>query len=55
MRRSTLGLFGLLVLLGNQLGSSFGMAVAVCVFIILDGIIEEIQKRPFKKIKKEAK
>lgn len=57
MRKFSFGLFGLLVLLGGQLGSMFGMAVAICIFMILDGLIEEIQKRQkaIKKKKEEVK
>ena len=42
MRRMTMGIFGLAILLGNQLGSILGIAIAICVFMILDGIIEMI-------------
>lgn len=53
MRKFSFGLFGLLILLGNQLGSMFGIAIAICVFMIIDGLIEEIQKRPRKTINKK--
>ena len=57
MNKLSFGLFGLLVLLGNQLGSMFGMAVAICIFMIVDGLLEELRKRPRKVIlkKKEEK
>ena len=42
MRIMTMGIFGLAILLGNQLGSMLGIAIAICVFMILDGIIEMI-------------
>ena len=45
MRKFTIGLFGLAILLGNQLGSMFGIAVAICIFMMLDGILEEISLR----------
>lgn len=53
MRKFSFGLFGLLVVLGNRLGSIFGMAIAICTFMIVDGLIEEIQKRPRKTITKK--
>ena len=51
MRKLSFGLFGLFVLLGDQLGSTFGMAVAICSWMVLDGVIEEIRKTPRKNIK----
>ncbi len=45
MRKFTIGLFGLAILLGNQLGSMFGIAVAICIFMMLDGILETISLR----------
>ena len=54
MRRMTMGIFGLAILLGNQLGSMLGIAIAICVFMILDGIIEMIAQSTRKnKPKKE--
>ena len=54
MRRMTMGIFGLAILLGNQLGSILGIAIAICVFMILDGIIEMIAQSTRKnKPKKE--
>lgn len=48
------GIFGLAILLGNQLGSMLGIAIAICVFMILDGIIEMIAQSTRKnKPKKE--
>ena len=55
MRKFSFGLFGLLILLGNQLGSMFGIAIALCVWMIVDGLIEEGQKRLKNKPKKEGK
>lgn len=56
--RFRFGLFGLLILIGNMIGSSFGMAVAICVWMILDEIIEiwvmQHRKNIFNR-KKEAK
>ncbi len=43
--RVRFGCFGLLILLGNRLGSSFGMAVAICVWMISDEIIEIVVKQ----------
>lgn len=53
MRKLSFGLFGLSVLLGQQLGSIFGMTVAICIFMIVDGGIEEAQRRNRKNKKKE--
>lgn len=55
MRKFSFGLFGLFMLLGNQLGSMMGIAIALCVWMIVDGLIEEAQKRLKSKSKKEAK
>ena len=55
MKKFSFGLFGLAVLLGNQLGSMFGVAIALCVWMILDGLMEEIQTRIKNKTKKEGK
>ena len=55
MRRMTMGIFGLAILLGNQLGSMLGVAIALSVFMIFDGLIEEGQKRLKNKPKKEGK
>ena len=43
------GLFGLCILLGNHFGSTFGMAVAICIFMILSGVLDAYQKRTPKK------
>ena len=54
MRIMTMGIFGLAILLGNQLGSMLGIAIAICVFMILDGIIEMLAQSTRKnKPKKE--
>jgi hypothetical protein len=55
MRKFSFGAFGLFILLGNQLGSMFGIAIAICVWMILDGLIEEFQKRKPKEIKTHKK
>jgi hypothetical protein len=44
MKKFSMGLFGLALLLGNQLGSMMGVAIALCVWMIVDGVVEEIQK-----------
>jgi hypothetical protein len=44
MKKFSMGLFGLALLLGNQLGSMMGVAIALCVWMIADGLIEEVQK-----------
>ncbi len=51
MKKLSFGLFGLFVLLGDQFGSTFGMAVAICSWMVLDGLIDEIRTRPKKNIK----
>lgn len=45
MKKFEFGLFALCVLIGGQLGSMFGIAVAICAFMTLDGIVEEVLKR----------
>lgn len=44
MKKLSLGLFGLAVLLGMQFGSTLGVAIAICTWFVIDGLIEEIQK-----------
>jgi hypothetical protein len=41
MKKFEFGLFALCVLAGNYFGSLFGMAIAICVFMAVDGLIEE--------------
>lgn len=53
MRRMMMGLFGLVILLGNQLGSMLGVAIAICVFMILDGLAEAVTQKSKNKPKKE--
>ena len=57
MKRFEFGLLALCLLLGNYFGSMFGIAIAVCGFMIADGLLEEFVKRPKKNkvIKKEDK
>ncbi|MDX9917303.1 MAG: hypothetical protein RBT15_04730 [Gudongella sp.] len=56
MKKFSFGLFGLAMLLGNQLGSMLGVAIALCVWMIVDGLIEEVQKHKKNKTgKKEVK
>lgn len=54
MKKFEFGLFALCVLVGSQVGSMFGIAVAVCVFMIADGLAEEFIKRP-RKVKEPKK
>ena len=49
MRKFEVGVLVILMLLGNKLGSDFGMGVAFCAFLILDDLFERISKRPHKK------
>lgn len=44
MNKLSFGLFGLFILLGNQLGSGFGIALAICIWMILDGMIDTLRK-----------
>jgi hypothetical protein len=53
MRRFSFGLFGLLILLGNKLGSVFGIALAICIFMIADGLIEEFRRRARRDMRKK--
>lgn len=46
MKKLSFGLFGLSLIIGNHFGSMLGIAVAICVFMIIDGLIEEIRNRP---------
>ena len=56
MKKFSFGLFGLFILLGNQLGSAFGIALAICIWMILDGLVEEFTRRSrYIKNKKEGK
>lgn len=48
MKKIELGLFALCVLVGSYFGSIFGIAVAICAFMTIDGLIEEIIKNPRK-------
>lgn len=51
MKKLEFGLFALFVLIGGQIGSMFGIAVAICAFMTLSGAIEEVSKRKSKKDK----
>ena len=55
MKKFSFGLFGLVMLVGNHLGSMLGIAIALCVWMILDGAIEEIQKNRQNKIQEGGK
>lgn len=58
MKKFEFGLFALCVLAGGYYGSMFGIAIAICVFMTIDGLVDELVKRPRKKNeleKKEAK
>lgn len=41
MKKFEFGLFALCALAGGYFGSLFGMAIAICVFMAVDGLIEE--------------
>lgn len=51
MKKFEFGLFALCVLMGGQIGSMFGIAVAICAFMTISGAVEEISKRKSKKDK----
>ena len=44
MKKFSFGSFGLMMLIGNQLGSTLGTAIALCAWMMADGLIEEFQK-----------
>ena len=48
MKKIELGLFALCVLVGSYFGSVFGIAVAICAFMTIDGLIEELVVKPKK-------
>ena len=41
MKKFELGLFSLAILVGNYLGSQFGIAVAICIFMVVSGLVDE--------------
>lgn len=45
MNRMAFGMFGLCMLVGNYFGSNLGTAVAVCVFMVASGAIDEMKRR----------
>lgn len=45
MKKFEFGLFALCVLIGGYLGSMFGIAIAICAFMTLDGLVEELLKQ----------
>ena len=51
--RFRVGTLGLLMLIGNQLGSNFGMAVALCVWMIADALVEAIVASSHKSIRRK--
>ena len=55
MKKFEFGLFALCALVGGYLGSLFGMAVAICAFMAVDGLVEEFFKRSRQKSKDEKK
>ena len=55
MKKIELGLFALCVLVGSYFGSMFGIAIAICAFMTVDGLIEEIIKHPRDKREIEKK
>jgi hypothetical protein len=42
MKKFEFGLFALCVLIGGYIGSMFGIAIAICAFMTLDGLAEEL-------------
>ena len=55
MKKFEFGMFALCVLIGSYFGSLFGIAVAVCAFMTVDGLVEEVVKNSKKKEKVERK
>ena len=51
MKKFSFGLFVLVLLIANQLGSMLGVAIALCVWMMTDGLIEEFVKRQKNKTK----
>lgn len=45
MKKFEFGLFALCVLIGGYLGSMFGIAIAICAFMTIDGLVEELLKQ----------
>lgn len=43
MKKFEFGLFALCALVGGYFGSLFGIAIAICAFMTVDGLIEEIK------------
>ena len=42
MKKFEFGLFALCALIGGYYGSLFGIAIAICAFMTIDGLVEEI-------------
>ena len=53
MKNIKVGLFGLCALIGGYYGSMFGIALAICAFMTLDGLVEEFMKQSRHKNKDE--
>ena len=45
MKKFSFGLLGLCVLVGSYFGSVMGIAIAICAFMVIDGLFEEVTKR----------
>lgn len=44
MKKFEFGLFALCVLIGGYVGSTFGVAIAICAFMTIDGLFEQLMK-----------
>ena len=60
MKKFEFGLFALCALIGGYVGSLFGVAIAICAFMTIDGLFEELFRHSQTKkmqsiIKKEDK
>lgn len=55
MKKFEFGLFALCVLVGGYIGSLFGIAIAVCAFMTVDGLVDELVKYNRQKHKDEKK
>lgn len=53
MKKFSFGLLGLCVLIGSYFGSTFGIAIAFCAFMVIEGAFEEFRKGQIRKANEE--
>ena len=53
MKKFSFGLLGLCVLVGSHFGSVYGIAIAFCAFMVVDGLFEELRKGQARKANEE--